>query len=305
MILVDFSQIAYANIHMSAKDGKIDENFLRHLILNSILHIQRKHAHKYGREIILACDNKNCWRVDAFAPYKWERKHNKDKDGFDWDAIHAFLNQIQSEIRTHFRYAVINVNGAEGDDVIAVMAKHAWEQQQSAPVEFGGLVLDQDKATHNTFPTLIVSSDKDYGQLGYLADQYDPRKHVFITSSDPDQSLRTLILKGDGCDGIPNILTDDDVFMVQGKRQKSISKKLMLEWNQMTTQQLKDSNPIIDKNWKRNDLMVNLRDNTPIEIASNIIYEYQQQIDKKSNGLMNYFFQNRLHKLMDSIPEFQ
>lgn len=306
MILVDFSQIAYAAIHATTKKGSVDESFLRHLVLSSILHIQRKHSHKYGKDIVLACDNRHCWRVDYFPPYKWERRNNKTKDQLDWNSIHSSLNTIQHEIREHFRYSVINVDGAEGDDVIGVMANHAWTQQQNAgPVEFGGLILESERPSLEVYPTLIVSSDKDYGQLGYISDQYDPRKKVFITSTDPDAALRCLILQGDDSDGVPNILSDDDVFMNKDKKKKTVGKRKMLEWSPLTNDQLKESNPTIARNWERNDTLVNLRNKTPADIASKVIYEYQQQLDKKSNGLMDYFFKNHLHKLMQDIQEFQ
>lgn len=285
--------------------GVVDQSFLRHLVLSSLLHIQRKHTRKYGDEIVLACDARHCWRRQYFAPYKWSRHQSRADDGFDWDSIHGSLNQIQQEIKDHFKYIVINVDGAEGDDVIGVMANYAYTRSQEQPLEFGGLILDGQPDTIDRHPTLIVSSDKDYGQLGYIAEQYDPRKKIFITSTDPDHSLRHLIINGDVGDGVPNILSDDDVFMTKGKKQKSIMKKKVIEWNGMTEQELKASDPVINQNWERNNTLVNLRDKTPPEIASQIISQYLEQQNKKSNGLMDYFFKHRLSKLMQDIQEFQ
>lgn len=304
MILVDFSQIAYAAIHATTKKGMIDESFLRHLVLSSILHIQRKHCRKYGDEIVLACDGRHCWRHEYFAPYKWARRHAKADDGLDWDSLHASLNNIQQEIKDSFKYYVIKDDRAEGDDVIGVLANYAHTRMAQTFADFGGLILDSEKELER-HPTLIVSSDKDYGQFGYIADQYDPKKKIFITSQDPDNALRCLILNGDVADGVPNILSDDDVFMVDGKKQKSITKKKMIEWNGMTDQELKDSDPVIAKNWERNNALVNLRTGTPLEISSSILREFIEQEGKKSNGLMNYFFKNHLHKLMENIQEFQ
>lgn len=307
MILVDFSQIAYAAIHATTKKGMIDESFLRHLVLSSVLHIQRKHSHKYGKEIILACDNRHCWRRDYFPPYKWERRQGKDKDELDWNAIHVALNNIQKEIKERFKYLVVNVDGAEGDDVIGVLANYAWHQgfTNSPSPELGGLILESQRSALESYPTLIVSSDKDYGQLGYIADQYDPKKKTFITSSDPDAALRYLILKGDVGDGVPNILSDDDVFMDKKKKQRAVGTKKMIEWNALTEDQLRGSDPVINKNWERNNTLVNLRNKIPADISSKIVYEYKEQIGKTSNGLMDYFFKNHLHKLMQDIQEFQ
>lgn len=305
MIIVDFSQIAYAAIHATTKKGAVDESFLRHLVLSSILHIQRKHSRKYGDEIVLACDGRHCWRYEYFPLYKWARRHSKPEEGLDWNAIHSSLNAIQQEIKEHFKYIVIKIDEAEGDDVISNMAYYAHSRLMQMPIDFGGLVLDGQKAFAEQCPTLIVSSDKDYGQLGHIADQYDPKKKLFITSQDPDNALRYLILNGDVGDGVPNILSDDDVFTIKGKKQKSITKKKLIEWNAMTEQELKDSDPAICKNWERNNTLVNLRDSIPPEIGSRITKEFVEQEGKKSVGLMDYFFKNHLHKLMQDIQEFQ
>lgn len=305
MILVDFSQIAYAAVHATTKKGAVDESFLRHLVLSSILHIQRKHSHKYGDEIVLACDGRHCWRHEYFPLYKWSRRQEKAGEQLDWNTIHASLNTIQQEIRDHFRYTVIKLDEAEGDDVIGAMTNYAHTRMSQTTTGFGGLILASEREAPEYHPTLIVSSDKDYGQLGYIADQYDPKKKLFITSQDPDNALRHLILNGDVGDGVPNILSDDDVFTVKGKKQKPITKKKMIEWNTMTIQQLKDSDPIISKNWDRNDTLINLRNKTPPDICSRIINQFVEQEGKKSNGLMNYFFENHLHKLMQDIQEFR
>ena len=41
----------------------------------------------------------------------------------------------------------------------------------------------------------------------------------------PDSFLFNHIMKGDVSDGVPNILSDDDTFVVEGKRQKPMNAK--------------------------------------------------------------------------------
>jgi hypothetical protein len=48
---------------------KVEENMLRHMILNSIRALKSKFSDKYG-ELVIACDNKNCWRKEIFPYYK-------------------------------------------------------------------------------------------------------------------------------------------------------------------------------------------------------------------------------------------
>ena len=42
--------------------------------------------------------------------------------------------------------------------------------------------------------------------------------------------LREQIIKGDRSDGVPNILSDDDIFL-RDERQKPINKKRLEEWS--------------------------------------------------------------------------
>ena len=61
MILIDMNQIAVANLMMNLKmnDGKtIDENMVRHMILNSIRMYRMEHHSEYG-EVVLALGTPN------------------------------------------------------------------------------------------------------------------------------------------------------------------------------------------------------------------------------------------------------
>ena len=89
MILVDFNQIMIANLMMQLgnhKNAELDENMLRHMILNSIRSNKQKFTAEFG-EMVICADDKNYWRRAAFPYYKASRKKNRDASELDWNAI--------------------------------------------------------------------------------------------------------------------------------------------------------------------------------------------------------------------------
>ena len=79
---------------------------------------------------------------------------------------------------------------------------------------------------------LIVSGDKDFIQLHHYGDvyQFSPILKGYIGEQiDPIQFLHEQIIKGDRSDGIPNVLSDDNVF-IEGRRQRPLSKKKINSW---------------------------------------------------------------------------
>ena len=76
MILVDMNQISLASmmmhLHMNKSD-EIDENIVRHMILNSLRMYRTKFSSEYG-ELVLCYDSKHYWRRDYFSHYKSRRR---------------------------------------------------------------------------------------------------------------------------------------------------------------------------------------------------------------------------------------
>ena len=72
------------------------------------------------------------------------------------------------------------------------------------------------KYYHQHEDIMIVSGDKDFIQLQQYKNvkQYAPIQKQFVgEDTDPKQYLLEQILKGDRSDGVPNILSEDDVFV--------------------------------------------------------------------------------------------
>ena len=282
MILLDFSNIIVGSImiaHKTSYEEMINEDFIRHLVLNSIRNYRVKYRQKYG-EIVICTDCHGSWRKGVFPQYKAHRKIKREKqknqDGMDWSALFKTINDIINEIDTHFPYKVIAVPHAEGDDVIAVLAKNIQEK------------------------SIIISSDKDFTQLQKFKHikQYSPIQKKMLSAADPYKYLQEHIIRGDKGDGVPNILSDDDC-MVQGVRQKPITQKKLAVWMEQT-----DMANGLSVKWKRNQQLIDF-DYIPAEISTGIMDSYSKKKDEQKQGqLLNYFIVNRLKYLMENIEDF-
>ena len=95
MILVDMNQITIASVmmHLRMNDNQLDEEMVRHMILNSVRLYRTMFNEKYG-EIVLTYDSINCWRRDVFPQYKAGRRKNRKSDDNDWEKIFGLLNDI-------------------------------------------------------------------------------------------------------------------------------------------------------------------------------------------------------------------
>lgn len=282
MILLDFSNIIVGSImiaHKTSHEEKITDDFIRHLVLNSIRNFRVKHKDKYG-EIVICTDCHGSWRKGVFPQYKAHRKIKREKqktqEGMDWSALFKTINDIIIEIDTHFPYKVISVPHAEGDDVIAVLAKNVQEK------------------------SIIISSDKDFSQLHRYKHikQYSPIQKKMLVTSDPYKYLQEHIIRGDKGDGVPNILSADDCI-VNGERQKPITKKKLAVWMEQTEM----ANGLSAK-WKRNQQLIDF-EYIPENISKGIMDSYNKTKDEQKQGqLLNYFITNRLKYLMENIEDF-
>ena len=296
MILIDFTQIAIGSLMVAvhrAPENTIDENLVRHLVLNTLRYYRSRFREKYG-ELVICCDSKHYWRKDYFPQYKATRKKERAASGLDWDDIFINLNLVRDEVKEHFPYKVIEVYGAEADDIIATLVK-----------------------TQNKDINLIVSSDKDFIQLhGSKVEQYSPVAKKIINGQDPVKYLREHIIRGDRSDGVPNILSADDTF-VEEKRQRPLRKTIVAEllehledeqgtiWNnpQRLYTIARCPKDTWLRNWQRNETLIDLN-NIPTDIHDKILQEFKEVKVGDRSKLFDYFITNKLNNLVENIGEF-
>lgn len=298
MIILDYSQIALANILPFQTDLKRNTpeqtiDLIRHATLSTIKSYKKKYAPEYG-DVVIACDGKSYWRKDAFPNYKAMRKVNRDKSDLDWKLIFETLSEIREDLKTHFPYKVIHVDKAEADDVIAALVKYSQDHDLLTE----GLFEEPQKV-------LIVSSDKDFIQLQKNKNvrQWSPmqKKYIEASQKDIDEYIITHIVKGDSGDGVPNILSKDDVFVNQ-ERQKPVMKKRLAEFYEKGIDACRNDEE--KRNFQRNSMLVNFK-YIPNDVHNSIIEAYENtkpQGDKMK--IMDYLIKNKCRLLLDDLEEF-
>lgn len=277
MILLDLSQIAIANVLVKEK-GETEPayknvNYSLHKILTSIKIYKQQFAHEFG-EMIICCDSKHSWRKDIFPYYKASRKLAKAKSPFDWDAVMAIVELCKETLRDNFQYKVIEVLGAEADDVIAVLASYVKE------------------------PNVIISKDKDFGQLQIYKNnkQFCPRAKEFIEVSSPTRQLQELIFHGDRGDDIPSIRNPEHIYVTK-TRALPVSQKMMDGWLvQGVPQELME-------NYKRNEKLISF-EHIPMHLRLTVIEEYVKKPIGNKQKMMKFFQDNNMKKLMMEVGQF-
>jgi hypothetical protein len=282
MILVDLNQVLLSGLmaQISSQKGvKLDEGLVRHMILNILrMHI-RNFRKDYG-DVVLCCDNRKYWRKEFFPFYKAGRKKTREKSDLDWHMIFDMLAKFKSELRENFPYKVIDVEGAEADDIIGTLV----------PIY----------SAHEKI--LILSSDGDFLQLQYYGSnvkQYNPAQKKFVKSDNPSLELKEKIIRGDKGDGIPNMFSPSDCF-VRDLRQKPITKSVL---DKYLKEDVVDYSETDKANYSRNATLIDLS-LIPTDIKEKIINTYNEAKPASRQKLLNYFIENKLKNLMDVIEEF-
>jgi 5'-3' exonuclease len=285
MILIDLNQVLLGGLMAqlnSQKGVKLDESLVRHMILNT-LRYNIKQFKDYG-EVILCCDNRKYWRKDFFPFYKAGRKKAREKSDLDWHLIFDMLAKFKLELKENFPYKVVDVEGAEADDIIGTLTPRAIMHEN----------------------VLILSSDGDFLQLQayndksqYKVKQYNPSMKKFVKSENPVQELKEKIIRGDKGDGIPNIYSPSDCF-VRDLRQKPITKGMM---DKLMSKSTEDWDNVLKEGFSRNQVLIDLK-LIPEDIKSKIINNYEEVKAAPRNKLLNYFIKHKLKNLMEVIEEF-
>jgi len=283
MIIVDYSGIALASIIINKTN---DEQLIRHMILNSLRMYRKRYKEEYG-EMVLAVDAGNNWRRKAFPQYKASRKKGREESSFDWNEAFRILNLVREEILENLPYKVIRIDGCEADDII------------------GTLVTMKSEVEFNPEKIMIVSSDRDFLQLQRFPNvkQFSPLKKKEMIEANPRLFLQNHIIRGDKGDGVPNILSDDNVF-VEGFRQTPMTQKKV----DALIEDVNEGELLYAASWYRNycrnKKLIDLSE-TPSELKTQIINNYNEQDPgPKTSKVLNYLVAKRCNNLIESVQEF-
>ena len=282
MIIVDINQIMISNLMVQINGRnrvELNEELVRHMVLNSLRGHNKKFRKEYG-EMVIACDSKNVWRREIFPNYKAGRKANRAKSEHDWTMIFDIISKVKNEIKAFLPYKVIEIDTAEADDIIAVLCRGTTEK------------------------VLILSGDKDFIQLQNTNNdrikQYNPVLNKFVGKDEnPSLYIKEHILKGDRSDGIPNVLSDDNVF-VEGRRQRPLSKKRINSWIEEISMTFTEEE---QRNYNRNRTLIDLSC-IPQTLEDKINNEFLNVKVATRDKILGYFINKKLKTLIESIDEF-
>ena len=281
MIIVDFNQVCISNLMAQVgnhTDLVVEEDLVRHMILNSLRLYKQKFGRVYG-QMVIACDDKNYWRKQIFPYYKAGRKKSREESDIDWVGMFEVLNKIRQEVKDNLPYTVIQVENCEADDIIATLCSFIPED------------------------IIILSADKDFIQLHRdNIIQFDPIRKRNVQVDNPARYLKELVIRGDSGDGVPNALSPDNSF-VDGIKQKPVRSNKLEQWLELRWDQLREVPELkdgIDRNKKLIDLF-----EIPLDIKHRIGDEYHAQIStKKKVDILGYLQKHKLKSLIENINDF-
>jgi predicted class III extradiol MEMO1 family dioxygenase len=288
-LLVDFNNIMYAVFFADIKKNGIDgnEKLLRHLFLNKLLYI-KKRTETFSRKIILCVDHKINWRKNIFQYYKKNREKMREESDIDFKKLFVVMNEFYFELVTYFPFCTLRNQYIEADDWIAVLTKHFSEESIAENV-------------------IIVSTDRDFYQLQQYKNvlyQFDHRECSNIKIENPKNQLKAKVLLGDRGDGIPNVFSDDDTFVIEEKRQIRFGEKKA--WQHVIDNDIENfiQENKLEKNYQRNQRLINF-DYIPDQIKEVILKKYVSYNYMRNKTQLEAYFNSRdMNAMRNRIGEF-
>ena len=130
--------------------------------------------------------------------------------------------------------------------------------------------------------------------------QYSNIQKKWIKCNDAKEELRLKIIKGDTGDGVPNILSDDEVLITEGARQTPVTQKQL----RLLDKDPNDWPTKIQKNWIRNKDLIDLS-MTPPEYKTQIEEQFNQEPKGNIQLWMNYLMKHKMKLLLESLDDFE
>ena len=278
MIIIDYSGVATASIlgTMYALNSQpLSINLARHTILKAIASYNLMFKKDYGN-IVIACDSKYYWRKDIFPFYKCKRAKARDDSDVDWNIVHEYVNTVKEELKEWMHWPVLEVYGAEADDIIFALVPNLNEN------------------------VMIISRDHDLKQLQTFpyVQQYNPVEDRMEICEDPSRFIFDHIVKGDSGDSIPNIWSAENSFALSIRQKPATQKRIDPIWNNGNI----TVPPELQDRYNLNKKLVAYY-SVPEDLKINIQEAYNKESGKKRD-ILKYFQKFRLRNLTESLQDF-
>lgn len=297
MILIDLSGVVLSAVikQVTVNPNDLSLELVRNTTINRILQFKNKFK-SYG-DVVICADSSNYWRNDVFEHYKKNRKKARDTSKIDWKLMGEYFETVRQELKNDLPYIYLEIDRCEADDIIAVLSRFFHSPKTKA--------TGSDRI-------MIVSSDKDMLQLQKYKniDQFSNAAKKII-SDNVKYHLTEHIIRGDSSDGIPNIMSDDDTLVTEGKRQKSISADFIADSLKMKSPEFICPNANALKRYIRNKQLINLEsipdeyvDKIRDEYLDTFTVKYKSKMKMRRSRLFSYLVKHRLTRLMDKLSDF-
>lgn len=347
MILADFSNLTHRMVFAAIANGERNRDlptlkkgekhdmqkvkpFFLHLLFNNFKYVKETFSINDDEDMILCLDSSS-WRKDFYPLYKSQRSGARDETTINWSEFYKIVNETVETIKEYFPFKVVKVDKAEGDDVMAVIAKHY----------------------HTSERVLLITEDKDFKQLlEYPNVQlYRPilKQYIRLTPEELIEWRVEHILLGDKSDGIPTIKDESEftVEFINYLKENGVDTQnhLVHNFNKLSNgKELMDAYTGVDKygkvnifkaagfgekgaqqfvekgllqnlkknkvwrdNFKRNRILVQFK-YIPEIIENNILEEFKlvnkTQIGYNSNKVLEFFNDNSLRQLASNVEVF-
>ena len=297
MILIDYSPVLISCAHsacswlkkrdiavqkgqkLTPKEMKMTvEEVHMHRMLNTLRMVNVQNRRKSGRPIICV-DRKPYWRNDAFPNYKKNRKA-MPRD-MDWKTFFSNGEKILNAAAGVFGWQVLDIPKCEADDIIGTLV-HEYRDE----------------------PHMIISPDGDFKQLQIYKNvqQLDVIRMKKVVENNPKKWLHLKIITGDKKDGIPNIVSDKDTFMMEGVRSTPIKNADKDSWsNSNTPLFFCDAEMLVRWNFNSSLLDLSL---IPLPQRKAILEAYNEG-PSTAGDLFTWFVSNGLGSFIDQVGDFQ
>jgi hypothetical protein len=235
---------------------------------------------------MVICFDSYSWRKKYFKYYKARREITRKKSKLNYSEFVEVIDEIKEDLRKYFPFKVVQAQWAEADDIIAVLVYHL----------------------QNTASEIIIASrDKDFKQLlNSGVKLWDTHDWKWIKCPNPRVFLIKHVIGGDAGDDVPNIRSDSDTFITDGKRQKACGPKTIDKILEQGLEEYIKQEGLLS-NFKRNKRLIRLSKHTiPDRVWEGCLKSYDDEPEKKGNYqlLTEYFGHNRMRKLAKSIDKF-
>lgn len=281
-LLIDVNNIIYASffVNININNNEFIHGMVYHLFLNKLLMFKNKFNVK-NENIILTFDHKIMWRRKFFQYYKSHRKEAREKTGIDFKQLFEIIDNLYYFLYENCSFITLRHKWLECDDWIGVLSKY-----------------------YDNEHLVIISTDKDFYQChSDMIRQYDHIKKKFITINNPKLELLIHILSGEPAikDAIPNVLSDDDTFVVKGKRQKPLGEKKILKL--IREKELKKFINDNKRNFKRNEKLISFN-KIPENIKNLILKKIENyEISCDRMKAMAFLHNNKLNQVLNQIDK--